>query len=163
MSKHNISPSMITQVAVIAAMYTALTVVLSPLSYGMIQIRFAEALMMLCISRKRWCVALSIGCVAANLFSGMPLDVIFGSLATVIAAFLMYRIKKPFPASLMPALINGLIVGAELYFFLDVPFVAAFIGVTIGELISVVCIGLPLLTAAVRSDKLRKILYPSAT
>lgn len=161
MSKRSLSPSAITQIAVIAAMYAALTVVLSPLSYGMIQIRLAEALMMLCVCRKRWCVALSIGCAAANLFSGMPLDVLFGSLATVIAAFLMYRIKKPLPASLMPALVNGVIIGAELYFFMEVPFWAAFIGVAVGELISVMCIGVPLLTVAAQSDKLRKILYPS--
>lgn len=157
MSKHKLSPSIITQIALVAAVYTALTVVPAPFSYGAMQVRIAEMLMLLCVYRKRWCVALSLGCLMANLFSGMPVDVVFGTLATVIAAVLMHLIRKPVLASLIPAIINGPIVGAELHFFYGMPYAVAFLGVAAGEVIAVTLLGLPIMTAAMRSPRVRRL------
>lgn len=157
MSKHKLSPVIITQIALVAAVYAALTVVLAPFSYGAMQVRIAEVLMLLCVYRKRWCVALSLGCFIANLFSGMPADILFGTLATVIAAVLMYCIGKPVIASLIPAVANGLIVGAELHFFYGMPYAATFLGVAAGELIAVALLGLPVMAAAMRSPHVRRL------
>lgn len=159
--KTKISPLMITEIAVIAAIYAILTVAFEPLSYGAVQVRFSEALMLLCCFRKRWCVGLSVGCMVANLFSGIALDFIFGTLATVIAAVLMYLIRKPAPASLMPVLFNGLIIGAELKFFMGEPYWFSFLGVAAGELVAVVIVGLPVLWALLRSPAARKIITGS--
>ena len=75
---------------------------------------------------------LTIGCVIANLYSigqGLPLDMIFGSVATLCATTCIWLLRKtkvfgyPLPAMLMPALWNALIVGWEIeFFFVDGPF-----------------------------------------
>ena len=160
--KTKINTRMLTETALIAALYTALTVAFEPLSYGAVQVRFSEALMLLCCFRKRWCAALSIGCMIANLFSGIALDFIFGTFATVLAAVLMYIIRKPAPASFIPAVVNGIIIGAELHYFMGEPFWFSLIGVAAGELIAVSAFGLPLLWALMRSPSARRIICGTA-
>ena len=160
MSNPKFSVAVITQVGLVAAVYAALTVLLAPFSYGAVQVRIAEALMLLCCCRKRWCIALSIGCLIANLFSGMPTDILFGTLATVIAAVLMYRIRKPVIAAFVPAVVNGLIVGAQLCLLCDMSFALAFLGVAAGEVIAVVLIGLPLYYGVMRSAAVRRLIDP---
>ena len=156
--KHHISALELTQVGIVAAIYAAVTVLLAPLSYLLVQVRISESLMLLCCYRKKWCQALTLGCLIANLFSGMALDMVFGTLATLLAALAMNAVKKPLPASLIPAVVNGIVIGAELYFFMDCPLIPAMLSVAAGELISVVFIGLPLLHAALRSETLRKLI-----
>lgn len=48
-------------------------------------------------------------------------DVIFGTLATALSVMLIANSKKLFVATLYPVIINGIIVGALLYFTLDKP------------------------------------------
>lgn len=158
MSTPRFSITAITQIGLIAAVYATLTVLLTPFSYGAVQVRIAEALMLLCCCRKRWCVALTIGCLIANLFSGMPTDILFGTLATAIAAVLMYYIQKPIIAAFVPAAINGLIIGAQLCLMYEMPFAVAFLGVAAGELIAVAMIGLPLYHIVLRSATLRRLI-----
>lgn len=153
---NRISVSTMAQIGVIAAVYAALTIVLAPLSYGAVQIRIAEALMLLCVARKRWCVALTIGCLIANLFSSMAIDILVGTAATMIAAVVIHWVKRPAIAAVIPALVNGLLVGWELNVFMEVPFWYAFGTVALGELIAVAAIGLPLYYAAMRSPYLRR-------
>lgn len=153
-----ISVSEIAQIAVVAAIYAVMTICLAPLSYGAVQVRLSEVLMLLCIYRKRWCISLTIGCMIANLFSGIAVDFLFGTAATCIAAFLMLAIRKPLPASLIPAVINGLLIGAELRLFADVPFFLGMLGVAAGEIIAVSVIGLPMLRAAQKSDILCRLI-----
>ena len=62
----------ITIMSVVSAIYVVLTIALSGLSYGGIQFRVAEALMLLCVFKKEYCVALSVGCLISNMFSPMP-------------------------------------------------------------------------------------------
>ncbi len=158
MSKRDFSPTVITQIGLVTALYAALTVLLTPFSYGVVQVRIAEALMLLCCCRKRWCVSLTLGCLIANLFGGMPVDILFGTLATAISAVLMYRIRKPAIAAIMPVLFNGLIVGAQLHFIYEMPFLLTLLSVAAGELIAVVCIGLPLYFAMLRSSAMRRLI-----
>ena len=155
MSDKKITPLMITEVAAVAALYVALTYVSAPFAFGAVQFRISEALMLLCCFRKRWCVSLTVGCMLANLISPMLLDFIFGTSATLIAAVLMYLIRKPIPASVIPAVANGLIVGAELNRFMGEPFWFSCGTVALGEIVCVMVIGLPLLFAALRSEQLR--------
>ena len=101
----------ITQGAAIAALYVVLTLVFAPISFGPIQLRVAEALCILPMFTPAAIPGLFIGCLLANLIGGgVILDVIFGSLATLIGAVLGYLLRNnrwlvPIPAVIANALI----------------------------------------------------------
>ncbi len=104
------------RLALVAAVYAALTLALPGLSFGSVQFRFSEVLVLLCFYRKDYCIALTLGCFIANCFSPMGLmDMIFGTLATAIAVVAMYRIRNIWAASLLPVVSNGIIIAIELY------------------------------------------------
>lgn len=104
--------------AMIAALYTALTLLLQPLSFGAVQFRIAEALTILPVLTVDAVPGLAIGCLLSNLLGGaLWFDVVFGTLATLLAAALTRRFRaKPVLAAAMPVLSNGLIVGPVVYF-----------------------------------------------
>ena len=126
----------ITQTAVIAAMYAALTYaqgfLLPGTTTAAVQFRASEALNVLALFTPAAIPGLTLGCIISNLYSisqGLPLDMIFGSLATLGATLCIHFLRNvkiknyPFPAMLMPAIWNGVIVGWEIeYFFIDGPF-----------------------------------------
>jgi len=99
--------------AMLAAIYVVLVYIFQFASFGLIQFRIAELLMIFIFFDKKSIIGLSIGCFLANLLLGAILiDVIFGTLATTIAGFLMYYTrKKPLIALIWPAIANGIIVG----------------------------------------------------
>jgi len=136
--------------ALIAAIYFVLTVAIAPLSYGIMQIRFSEALTVLPFFFPGAIPGLFIGCLLANIMNGNILDIIFGSLATLLAAFTTYKIKNKYLAPLPPIIFNAVIVGAVLtYIFTGTPDEAPFyfiaLSVGFGELIACYALGLPLL------------------
>lgn len=101
--------------AVISALYFALTVSFEPISFGAIQFRVSEVLVLLCFWRKDLVVGLTIGCVLSNAFSFSYWDILIGSGATLISClFMVYLSPRLYVAALWPVLFNGLIVGAEL-------------------------------------------------
>ena len=68
--------------AVITTLFAVLTIVISPLSYGPIQLRFSEILVLFCFFNKRYSIGLVLGCLIANCFSPTAsLDIIFGTIA----------------------------------------------------------------------------------
>ena len=101
----------ITQGAAIAALYVVLTLVFAPISFGPVQVRVAEALCILPMFTPAAVPGLFIGCLIANLIGGgIILDVIFGSLATLIGAVLGYMLRSnrwlvPVPAVIANAII----------------------------------------------------------
>ena len=112
---------------IIAALYTVLTLCLAPLSFGLVQCRVAEALTVLAVYTPAAVSGLTIGCVASNLIGiamgsniAGALDVVLGPVATLLAAWLSYRLRQhrigglPVLATLPPVLVNALIVGSEL-------------------------------------------------
>ena len=72
--------------AVVGALYAVLTLVLAPISYGLVQCRVSEALCILPFFMPHTAWGLFFGCAVANIASaaGLP-DIIFGSLATLIS------------------------------------------------------------------------------
>ena len=83
----------ITQGAIIGALYTVLTVIAGSLNLanGVIQVRFSEALTVLPAFTPAAIPGLFVGCVLSNILTGChPLDVVFGSLATLIGALGTY-------------------------------------------------------------------------
>lgn len=117
--------------AVIAALYATLTILQNVLLPGSasaaVQFRVAEVLTILALYTPAAIPGLAVGCAVANLSSvavAGPLDLIIGSLASLIAAALMYATRNvrlfrlPVVAALMPALVNGVLVGFEIDFFM---------------------------------------------
>jgi len=144
-----------TRAAMIGALYAGLTILLAPISYGMIQVRVAEMLMVLPYFTPAAVPGLFVGCFIANLYGGYGLlDIIFGSLATLISAVLVSRIKKRYFVPLPPVLINAIIVGFILHLVLDIPFYLTAAWVGLGQLVACYGLGLPLLLIL---DKQRQI------
>ena len=104
--------------AIIAAIYTALTLLFAPISYGEVQIRIAESLTLLPILLPEAVPALTIGCLLANVLGGCTIfDIVFGTLATLLAAIAARQLRNRLRlAMLMPVLFNGVIVGAVVHF-----------------------------------------------
>ena len=119
--------------ALIAALYAVLTYaqnfILPGTATMAVQFRVSEALNVLALFTPAAIPGLTLGCVIANIYSigsGLPLDMIFGSLATLGATLCMYFLKDvkigkyPLFAMLMPAIWNGVIVGWEIeHFFIE--------------------------------------------
>ncbi|MFC6323130.1 QueT transporter family protein [Companilactobacillus baiquanensis] len=138
----------ITQIAIIAALYVALTIApgLSAFAYGSIQFRVSEILMLLPFYNPKYSWSLILGCFISNVFSGSLgiYDMLFGTLATAIACYLITKVPNRdnmlWIVPIICAVINGLIVGAELYFILRLPFWINVGSVAVGEFL-VVAIG----------------------
>ncbi|MCD8145474.1 MAG: QueT transporter family protein [Oscillospiraceae bacterium] len=101
--------------AVVAALYTVLTLMLPMLSYGPVQIRFSEALTILPFLFPETIPGLAVGCFLSNLIgSPYPLDWVFGTLATLVAAIWTSRCRHRWFAPLPPVIANAVIIGAEI-------------------------------------------------
>ena len=109
--------------AMIGAAYAVLTILISPIAYGAVQMRLTEIIVLLACYNKKFIPGLTIGCLLANLASPMGLyDICFGTAATLIACLGMYYVKNVFAGALIGGVVNGLIVGLELYLALELPF-----------------------------------------
>ncbi len=140
----------ISRAAIIAALYVVLSCVTGKFASGVIQVRISEALIVLTAFTPATIPGMTIGCLLFNTLSACdPLDIAFGSLATLIGAIGGYMIAKkvhskatPFLIPIPTILANAIIVpfvlracGAEdAYWFM-------FLTVGAGELISCGAIG----------------------
>lgn len=153
---------LLVQSSVVAAIYVALTLVsgMFGLSSGVIQLRLSEALCVLPVFTISAVPGLFVGCIIANLITGsIALDIVFGSLATLIGAILTRKLRgNTFAALLPPILSNTLIIpfvlkyaygfsGSVLYFMLTVG---------IGEILSCGVLGYIVITALKRHPNLFK-------
>lgn len=125
--------------AIIAALYAALTLMLPVLSYGAWQCRLSEAMTLLPLVLPQAVPGLFVGCVVSNLLSPVGIwDVVFGSLATLIAALGTYALRKrPLLAAACPVVSNGLIVGLMLSVVYSLPAALTIIQVAAGETLAV--------------------------
>ncbi len=144
--------------AVVAATYAALTMI-NPISYGPVQFRFSEALCILPFFFPFSVWGLFVGCIIANLISAYGvLDIVFGSLATLLAALCTMYIGKKSSRGIAskvfacapPVVFNSIIVGALIAFYstdLTPTFWPQFLinalWVGIGELVALYALGLP--------------------
>ena len=134
--------------AVIAALYTVLTLALPVLSFGPIQFRLAEGMTVLAWLCPEAIPGLFIGCLVSNLIGGAGImDIIFGSLATLIASLLTYLLRKqPAWIALLPVVVvNGLIVGWVLNAAYGAPLLLSMCTVALGQAVVCYVLGLPLL------------------
>ena len=134
--------------AVIAALYVVLTMLanLFGLSSNAIQVRFSEALTILPVFTTAAIPGLFVGCIISNLLTGaMMLDVIFGSIATLIGAYFTYLLRKRVVLAVLPPIIsNTLIIPFVLKYVYcfdgSLPYFMLTVG--IGEVISCGVLGL---------------------
>ena len=78
----------------VAALYVVLCMALQPLSFGAVQIRFAEALVLLPVFGAEYIAAAVLGCFLSNLLGSVLPDVIFGTLATLLACLVTYKLRN---------------------------------------------------------------------
>lgn len=130
--------------AMVAAVYTVLTLMIAPLSFGLVQVRFSEMLMLLAFIDKRYAPGLILGCFIANCFSPFGvMDIVFGTSCTAAAMWFITRFAKTlFGASLWAVFCNAF-VGIELYLF-GSPLLLSMAMVALGEFLSVSCCGVAL-------------------
>lgn len=170
MNQKKLSVRRLVRCAVIAAVYVVVCLVLAPFSYGAVQVRVAEALCLLPVFGAEYIVGVTLGCFLANLIGSTVIDVVFGTLATLMACLVTYKLRNvrikglAIPASLPPVVFNMIIVGAfEITFFFSdgapTAALAAFNAVTvgIGEIISCTVLGVALVKLIESNDSLHKI------
>ena len=144
------------RIAMIAAIYTALSLALAPFTYGNIQVRIAEALTLLPLIYQPSIWGVTLGCFLTNLIGAIMgfnptgiMDSVIGTTATLLAALCTYKFRDrkvgnvPVLSILMPVIFNFFFIGAELGYLLfpDNILVGSLIcgaEVAGGELISVI-------------------------
>lgn len=146
--------------ACIAAVYVLMTVCLTPFSWDLIQCRVSEALCVLPLFTSASIPGLFVGCVLANLLMGLPLpDVLFGSLATLLAALCTYGMRRHVTKFLSPlpsVLFNAVIVAALLVhvYHIGQPYWLCVSYIAIGQAIACFGLGIPLLLTFERLPRL---------
>lgn len=144
--------------AIFAALYAVITIgetlLGGPLTFGPIQVRVSDALLPLAmIFGLPSAVGLFTGTIIANAFIGLGvLDVVFGSLANLIAAILTAKFSRgnPIIAAAYPIVVVTLVVGSYLPLFFQAPLWLIYAGVAGGEVIACLIFGVPLLKAVQR-------------
>lgn len=140
----------LTRAAVIAALYIVLTFISYALSLssGTIQLRLSESLSVISVFTPAGIYGCTIGCLISNILTGAcPLDIVFGSVATLLGAvgtrLIGRKIKwlAPFPTIISNTIIIPLVLRFG-YGFKPLPLL--FITVFIGEFLSCFVIGMPL-------------------
>ena len=143
----------IAQAAVIAAIYTVLTMIAAgfDLASGAIQVRFSEALTILPFFTPAAVPGLTLGCLISNIVTGCALpDIIFGTLATFIGAIGSYALRRNrFLCSVPPVVSNALIIPFVLSYAYHIPGGIPYFMLTVGagEVISCMLLGQLLLSA----------------
>ena len=149
----------LTQGAVIAALYVILTLIANAagLANMVIQVRISEALTILPVFSPAAIPGLFVGCLISNLLTGaLPLDILFGSLATLAGAIGTYRLReKRKTAWLPPVIANTIVVPLLLSYVYGIPGSIGYFALTvgIGEVISCGILGVVLMRALERYAK----------
>ena len=156
----------IVRCALIASLYTAVSLVLAPIAFGAVQARVSEAFTLLPVLVPDAVVGVTLGCFLTNLvgvFTGAnvlgALDIVFGTAATLTAALCTRLRGLPVAAAVPPVLINAVVVGAELAWAFGPRTFAGFLlqagGVALGQLFSCFALGLPLVRIIEKTPALR--------
>ncbi len=156
----------IVQAGLIAALYSVLVILatftpIGFINFGPIQMRISEALTILPYFTPAAIPGLFIGCLVSNIFGtavGVLLpDIIFGSLATLAAAFCSFFLRRyKWLVPLPPVIINAIVVGLLLTYVYGVPspLIVNMLTVGAGQVIACYGFGMALLYLL---DKRRRI------
>ena len=154
MKQENLSVRDLTHIAIVAAIYVALTITppLNAISYGAYQFRISEMMNFMAFYNRKYILGVTIGCMIANLYSFGIIDVFVGGWSTLVflslGVYLFSRYKNQY-------LIKGLLrldhfyfaiffsismvtIAAELYFLQGFPFFLTWFTAGIGEFASLI-------------------------
>lgn len=157
--RRNVTVRRIVVTGVTAAVYAALTIAISPIAYSEIQCRLSEVLNLLAFLNPVFAPGIVLGCFIANIFSPMPLDMLFGTFATVVAMFCITRTKNSLLiASLWPTA-TGVIISAEILLYIGPPYLFSTYALTtltvmVGEFVAMTVIGYPLFRVLMNNKRL---------
>ena len=157
----------LTKASLIAAIYIVLVLIqmlpmpLVNLTFGAVQLRIAEGLTLLPLVESAAVPGLFVGCLLANLllapYAGFGLvDIIGGSLVTLIAAYITSKMKNKIMAMIPPVVLNGLIVSIWVSYYTSVPYLVTVVGIGGGELLSVAIFGFLILSVYKKATNLKE-------
>lgn len=137
--------------AIVASLYAVLTYAFFFISYGNLQVRISEFMVLLCFFNPNYIYGLTLGCIVANIYSPAmsafcsSLDIVIGTLATFLSCVCISLSRRMLIASFFPAIFNGLLLAWEfsfvagdyslVFFWTNAGFVAA------GEVIAISILG----------------------
>ena len=99
----------IVRAGIVGALYVVLSLITLPIASGAIQFRISEALTLLPLFFVEAIPALFVGCMLSNLITGcMALDIILGSLITLVASILTYMVGKFIKQGWLKVCLGGL-------------------------------------------------------
>ncbi|KXT84010.1 QueT transporter family protein [Streptococcus panodentis] len=140
------------QIAVVAAVYVVLTVTppFNVISFGAVQFRIAEMLNFTAFYNKKYIIGVTLGCVIANFFSPMLIDVLVGGGSTLVfltlGVVLFGKFKDRFILGGLMRLdhfyfslffsLSMVTIAAELHFLMGAPFFFTWLTTAAGELAS---------------------------
>lgn len=139
-----LSTQSVAKTAVVAALYVAITLVLAPISFGAVQLRFAEMFNYLALYNKRYVWGVTLGVFLANFASPTwAFDVPIGSLSTLLVLILVRFVTAKIKYMRVKYVITAIIVAismftiaGELYWVSHIPFWMSWLTIGIGELLS---------------------------
>lgn len=155
-----ISVSELTKTSLVAAVYVAVTVLFSVISFGAVQLRLSEMFNYLALYNKRYVVAVTMGVILANFMSPTwVLDVPIGGISTFLVLILCRAITKKIKNDILKMVITALIfaismftVAGQLTILYDLPFWPTWFTVGIGELLSMIVGGITIYLLNKRID-----------
>ena len=157
-------PQSKTRELALASLFTALYAILvfasAPLSFQIVQVRIADAMIPLSMIFG-WpaIIGVTLGCVVANTISPLPsviMDIAFGSMANLLAGIVVLKIgrwgdwKREVMSCALATLILTLIVGTYLSLLLSLPLEVGWMSIALGSIVSVNILGFVLLRALKR-------------
>jgi len=142
---------LLTQGAMIATLYVVLVEAFKPISYGIMQVRIAEALTVLPFFTPAAIPGLTLGVLISNIIGPYGLlDIVIGTSATLIAACLSYKMPRKQLVPVPPILVNGVMIGGMLYYIFlgtadEMGLLPIMLWVSAGQLIACYGLGYPLM------------------
>lgn len=159
----NLKLMKITFSAIVGGLYIVLCVIFSSFASGAVQFRIAEALCLLPFYAPSTMFGLFAGCLVGNMLTSGAglLDIVFGPLATLLAAYITSRLRTrwltPLPAIVINAVVVGLVLSITLTpeaVWQSFPVIAG--QVALGEAVVCCALGLPMMYALARIPYFRK-------
>lgn len=157
----------LTVIVVFATLYAIGVIVLTPISFGIYQVRLADAFLPLSmIFGVPSTVGLSLGCMVANVYGGLgPIDIVGGSVANFIGCTLAWYVAKRgrfthrILGTIVETVVITMIVGGYLSFIFNVPLEFGLFGVLVGSIVAINILGIIIEETIRRSSAIIKYGY----
>lgn len=125
--------------SLVAVIYIIFSLAIQSLSFGPIQFRLGEMLLVLPFINKKYSISLILGCFIVNLYSTLGIvDIFFGTFSTFLMCFFITRVSNKWLIPIIAGFLTGSMIGLELHLVFGMPLLVTSLTVGAGELITVV-------------------------